>query len=98
MFSERLTHFASTQPHAAYATFTHGLASKWTFIARTIPNIEYFFQPLKDTICQRFLPVLTGQNSFSDNIRDLMALPGPSWRTGHHQPSKTGRHPTPYLP
>ena len=28
---ERLTQFAATQPHAMYAAFTHGLASKWTF-------------------------------------------------------------------
>ena len=34
---ERLTHFAATQPYAAYyAAFTHGLASKWTFLAHTI--------------------------------------------------------------
>ena len=72
---ECLTHFAATQPHAAYAAFTHGLASKWTFLARTILNTEYLFQPLEDTVRQRFLPVLTGQNSFSDNVRDLMALP-----------------------
>ena len=85
---ERLTHFASTQPHAAYAAFTHGLASKWTFIARTIPNIEYLFQPLEDTIRQRFLPVLTGQNSFSDNIRDLMALPARLGGLGIINPAK----------
>ena len=53
----------------------HGLASKWTFLARTISNIEYLFQPLEDAIHQRFLPALTGQTSFSDSIRDLMALP-----------------------
>ena len=73
--ADRLTQFAATQPHAAYAAFTHGLASKWTFLACTIPNIEYLFQPLEDAICQRFLPALTSQNSFSDSIRDLMALP-----------------------
>ena len=85
---ERLTHFAATQPHAAYATFTHGLASKWTFLARTIPNTEYLFQPLKDTIHQRFFPVLTGQNSFSDNVRDLMALPARLGGLGIANPAK----------
>lgn len=37
---ERLSSNAETQPHAAYAAFTHGLTSKWTYLARTIPDIE----------------------------------------------------------
>ena len=72
---KRLTLIAESQPHAAYAAFTHGLASKWTFLARTIPDISNLFQPLEDVIRQRFLPVLTGQSPFSDSIRDLMVLP-----------------------
>ena len=72
---ERLTRIAESQPHAAYAAFTHGLASKWTFLARTVPDISNLFQPLEDVIRQRFLPVLTGQSPFSDSIRDLMVLP-----------------------
>ena len=35
---ERLTRIAESQPHAAYAAFTHGLASKWTFLACTVPR------------------------------------------------------------
>jgi len=53
----------------------HGLVSKWTFLARTVPEISHLFQPLEDAIRQCFLPSLTGQNSFSDTTRDLMALP-----------------------
>ena len=41
-----LSSFAVTQPHAAYSAFTHGLISKWLFIARTIPNVDDLFQPL----------------------------------------------------
>ena len=87
---ERLTHFAVTQPqpHTAYADFTHGLASKWTFLARTIPNVEHLLQPLEDAIRQRFLPALTGQNSFSDSIRDLMALPARLGGLGIINPEK----------
>ena len=72
---ERLTRIAESQPHAAYAAFTHGLASKWTFLARTVPDVSNLFQPLEDAIRQHFLPVLTGQSPFSDTIRDLMVLP-----------------------
>ena len=38
---ERLSIIAETQPHAAYAAFTHGLVSKWTYISRTIINIDH---------------------------------------------------------
>lgn len=57
-----------TQPHAAYAAFTHGLelTSKWTYLARTIPDIEDLLQPLECVIRQRFLPSLTGRTAFSD--------------------------------
>ena len=72
---ERLSSIASTQPHAAYAAFTHGLTSKWTYLTRTIPEITDLLQPLEDVIRQRFLPSLTGQNAFKDADRELMALP-----------------------
>ena len=72
---EHLSTIAETQPHAAYAAFTHGLMSKWTYISRTITNIDHLFTPLEEVIRKKFLTSLTGQNAFSDNIRDLLALP-----------------------
>ena len=33
---EKLSKFADTQPHAAFAAFTHGLSSKWTYLLRVI--------------------------------------------------------------
>ena len=66
---------AELQLHAAYAAFTHGLASKWTFLARTVPDMSHLFQPLEDAIRQYFLLKLTGQNHLSDTVRYLMALP-----------------------
>ncbi len=70
---ERLSSIAVTQPHAAYAAFTHGVASKWKYLTRTIPDIEDLFKPLEEAIRMRFLPALTGQNAFNDVDRDLMA-------------------------
>ncbi len=32
--------FASTQPHAVYAALVHGGLSRWSFIFRTIPDIQ----------------------------------------------------------
>ena len=51
--------------------------SKWTYISRTIINIDHLhvFTPLEEVIRKKFLTSLTGQNAFSDNIRDLLALP-----------------------
>ena len=72
---DRLSSIAITQPHAAFTAFTHGLTSKWTYLARTTPNIEYLIKPLEETIRKVFLPNLTGQNAFNDMERDLLALP-----------------------
>ena len=69
---EVLSTFAVTQPHAAYAAFTHGLTSRWTFLARTTPNIGNLLQPLEEAIRLKFLPALTGKAAFSDDIRDLL--------------------------
>ena len=95
---ERLSAIAHTQPHAAYAAFTHGLLSKWTYISRTTPNIGDLFAPLEEVIRQKFLTSLTVQNAFNDVTRDLLALPvrlgglgitNPSTdATAHHEASK----------
>jgi len=47
---ERLSSIALTQPHAAYAAYTHGLMSKWTFLARTAADIGDLFKPLEGAI------------------------------------------------
>ena len=72
---ERLSSIAHTQPHAAYAAFTHGLMSKWTYLTRAIPNIGDLLSPLEDIIGQKFLTSLTGLNAFNDITRELMVLP-----------------------
>ena len=36
----RLAEIATSQPHAAYAFFIHGLSSRWTYLQRTIPGIH----------------------------------------------------------
>ena len=33
---EKLSKFAETQPHSAYAAFTHGLMSKWNYLLRVV--------------------------------------------------------------
>ena len=65
---ERLSSIAITQLHAAYAAFTHGLKHKWTYLTRTIPNIN---QPLEDVIRHKFLPSLTGQKQLEEGNASL---------------------------
>ena len=66
---------ASSQPHAAYAAFTHGLSSRWNYLSRTIPDIEFLFLPLEKAIHQHLIPALTGREACSPTERELLSLP-----------------------
>ena len=72
---ERLALVATTQPHSAFAAFTHGFTSKWTHLARTIPNISHFLQPLEDIISTRLIPALSGRQAPNNLERNLLSLP-----------------------
>ena len=72
---EHLSDIAMTQPQAAYTAFTHGMKNKWIYLARTTPNIEHLLAPLEEVIRGKFLPAITGQSVFDDNLRNLMGLP-----------------------
>ena len=72
---ERLSQIAESQPRAAYADLTHGLSSKWTYLSRTVSDIDLLLEPLEAAIRQNFLPALTGQNACNDLERELLALP-----------------------
>ena len=45
---EQLSAIAIIQPQAAYVALTHGLIHKWTYLAKTVPNIEELLKPLED--------------------------------------------------
>ena len=44
---KRLAQVAVSQPHAAYAAFTHGTSSRWSYVLRTIPEIHDLLLPLE---------------------------------------------------
>ena len=53
---EKLSKFAETQPHSAYAAFTHGLMSKWNYLLcvvdwGTLSSAE-LLQPLESVTVQ----------------------------------------------
>ena len=72
---KRLAKVATSQPHAAYAAFTHGLSSRWSYLLRTIPDIQDLLFPLENEIHQTFIPALTGRPPCSKQERDLLGLP-----------------------
>ena len=73
---ERLTNFAFTQPHAAFASLTHGIVGRWVYTLRvTRLTTGELLQPLEDKLRQSFLPALTGQSAPNNALRELLALP-----------------------
>ncbi len=70
---KRLSSIAISQPHAA---LTHGLSSRWTYLARTTPNIKDLIKTLEETIRTIFIPTLTSQNAPNDKERQLLARLG----------------------
>ena len=82
-----LAKIATTQPHASFAAFIHGFIHKFTYFARTNPNICSLLQPLEDTIRSQLIPAWTGKAPLSDLECDLFALPARLWRIRHSQSS-----------
>ena len=70
-----LSSVASTQSHAVYVAFTHGMVSKWQYLSRTIPNIGDHLQPFEDVIRTQLIPALMGRAAPNENERMLLSLP-----------------------
>ena len=70
-----LSDIAKSQPHAAHAAFTHGFVHKFSFLCRSIPNIESHLHPLESCIRLHFIPSLTGRSPPNDLERELLGLP-----------------------
>ena len=70
-----LAKIAKTEPQAAYSAFVGGFKGKLTYFMRTIPELDEFLKPIKDTIRNELIPALTGGHICSDNERKLLSLP-----------------------
>ena len=75
----KLSKIAESQPHAAYAAFTHGLSSKWNYLLRVTDwdqhQPEDILDSLEKKIHSLFIPALTGQPPPGQHMRDILALP-----------------------
>ena len=66
--AKKLSGFAKTPPHAAYAAFGHGLHHRWTFLFCTAPNVEHLLRPLENAIHYHLLPTITGRDDINDKM------------------------------
>ena len=76
---KKLSKIAETQPHAAYAAYTHGLSSKWNYLLRITDceenQLNDIVESLEKAVQSHFIPALTGQPPPGEHTRELLALP-----------------------
>ena len=74
-----LAKVAATHPHEAYASYTHGITSKWNFLFRIIDfseaPISNILNSLELVISTQLIPALTTTAPPGDIVRDLLSLP-----------------------
>ncbi len=70
-----LTEIASREPQLAYSAFLFGASKRWTFVARTTPDITENLKQLDWLISESFVPALIGKEYVTDTMRDVFRLP-----------------------
>ncbi len=71
---EELARLAKDEPQAAYTCFTKAVSHRWTYVQRTIPNINHLFEPLEEVIREKLIPALVGRK-INDIEREIFSLP-----------------------
>ena len=59
---------------AGYEAFIGGFKSKFTYFLKTILNIHEYFQPIYDTIANKFIPTILGCCIVNDVERKLISI------------------------
>ena len=72
---KNLSKSGETEPHAAYAAFTHGWKHKWTYLSRTIADIGKLMRPLENCIRYSFIPAITNGHKCNNEERIILTLP-----------------------
>ena len=93
---DTLAKVAQTQPQAAHSALVHGLASKWLYLARTIPEVSEELQPLENSLHQRLIPAITGRDP-SSNMERFASVTRSTRRLGHSQATTSRKLTTPCL-
>jgi hypothetical protein len=71
---EELSIIAKDEPQLALSAFSKALCHRWTFIMRTIPDIDHLFEPLEHVNNHKLIPALTGRE-VSEVDRQMLSLP-----------------------
>ena len=74
---KKLSFITESEPHAAYASFIHGVSARWTYFAhvidfRCLSAGSQSFAPLENTIWSKFIPALTGSHQLGDLDQRLL--------------------------
>lgn len=70
-----LARIARSQPHAAYAAFTHGIVGRWTYALRTNRDDGTLLCSLESAIQENLIPALLNRAQLNPTERQLIALP-----------------------
>ena len=70
-----LSLIAKTHPQAVYSAFTSGYKHKFTFIIKTIENIENFMLLFDEVVKQKLIPALFNDFQILEVLGSLVALP-----------------------
>ena len=84
---KKLATIATSQPHAAYAAFTHSLQGQWTFLSRAMPETSHLFKPLEETIRADFIRALF-KRDVNNLERDMLSLPARMGGMGIYKPTE----------
>lgn len=84
---KKLAGVVTTQPHAAYAAFTHSLQGQWTFLCRAVPEVGHLFAPLEDAIRHDLIRAFLKRQD--NNLeRDMLSRPARMGGMGIFNPTE----------
>ena len=69
-----LCEIAESQPQSAYAAYTKGYRSKFTYFLRTINQFKDYVTPVDNLLSEKFIPKLFGADTSLGQLRDVITL------------------------
>ena len=71
-----LSMLATTHPHQAYSLLTRSFVPRWRFVMRTTDVDPSVYDPLENTLMEKFFPAAFGWTPKGDQeLREVCALP-----------------------
>ena len=87
---EELARIAKDEPQAVYSSFTKAISHRWTYVQRTVPDIQHLFIPLEEAIREKLIPAIIGRK-VSNIERRIFALPVRLGGLGIRDPTKSSQ-------